>query len=230
MDTMDPRARTVLISNRDPAVRDLLAQRLEAEGYGIEQRGRDTPLLDLAREVHPSLILHTVVDGTVDDLIRLRRDDLVPLILLVDGSSPPVDAADLLDLGADDVVGTPSTPREVVARVRATLRRAASTPCPVSVAVRGLAIDLKARAVTVRGVPVELARREYDLLAFLSLHPAEVFSRSQLLTRVWDSDDAWQSAATVTEHVRRLRLRLGPAADGGEWIETVRGVGYRLRA
>jgi DNA-binding response OmpR family regulator len=164
---------------------------------------------------------------TEDELALLRRDSWVPVILLTDDGAP--DLAALLDLGADDVISKPFSPREVVARARATMRRAAGPP-PSGHIVRGdLEIDLRGRRVRVSGRLVELARREYDLLAFLAGHPGQVFSRGQLLQHVWGAEEGWQSAATVTEHVRRLRSRIGPAPDGAERIETVRSIGYRFR-
>lgn len=228
VNTVEADLSTVLVSDDDAAIRRLLVRRLEQEGYAVEQRGGGEALVDLVHELQPTLILRHADDQTADDLERLRRDDWVPLILIADADGPGA-PADLLDLGADDVVVKPFSPREVVARVRATLRRATRSPDAIVRSYPGLRVDLKARTVVANGEPVDLARREYDLLAFLSRHPTQVFTRGQLLAHVWSSDEGWLGPATVTEHVRRVRLRLGAGPDGHDWIETVRGVGYRFR-
>ena len=104
------------------------------------------------------------------------------------------------------------------ARVRALVRGDDNV-----ITCRGLTIDAEARAVTVEGRSIELTRREFDLLGFLASHPRQVFSREQLLSTVWRSSPDWQAAATVTEHIRRIRMKLGSG-----WIQNVRGVGYRF--
>jgi DNA-binding response OmpR family regulator len=220
---------TVLVADGDPTMRGVLVRRLEHEGFVVEESDRSPSLPDLARVHQPTLMICEVRPDTEDELDLLRRDSWVPVILLADdalGSDRPA----LLDLGADDVIAKPFSPREVVARARATMRRATGPPLALTLSHGDLHVDLRARAVTIGGAPVDLARREYDLLVFLLRHPGQVFTRNQLLRHVWSAEEGWQSTATVTEHVRRLRGRLGPAPDGGPRIETVRSVGYRFRA
>lgn len=227
--TLIPHETTILIADGDLEGRQMLARRLEQEGFRVDEHDRSASLRDLDRHHRPTLMICTASQDTEDELVLLRRESWVPLILLTDGNGSP-DLASLLDLGADDVVAMPFAPREVVARARATLRRAVGAP-PSSRIVRGdLELDLRGRRVRVGGRLVELARREYDLLAFLAGHPGQVFSRGQLLQHVWGAEEGWQSEATVTEHVRRLRGRIGPAPDGADRIETVRSIGYRFRA
>lgn len=227
--TLEPHETTVLVADPNADGRRMLARRLEQEGFRVDQHDRDASLRDLVRDHHPTLVICAAREDTEDELVLLRRDSWVPVILITEGNGSP-DLASLLDLGADDVVSKPVSPREVVARARATLRRAAGPP-PSGHIVRGdLELDLRGRRVRVGDRVVELARREYDLLAFLAGHPGQVFSRGQLLQHVWGAEEGWQSAATVTEHVRRVRSRLGPAPDGADRIETVRSIGYRFRA
>lgn len=128
-------------------------------------------------------------------------------------------------VGADDYVVKPFLARELVARIRAHRRRAAaSVEVAADVVVSGdVNVDLATREVSVAGVPVDLTAREFDLLAHLAASPRRVFSRDQLFAAVWGSSGDWQQEATVTEHVHRLRQKVGAAR-----IATVRGVGYRF--
>jgi two-component system response regulator ResD len=227
VDTVQPEVATVLVTTGEAGLRRQLVSRFEKEGYFVEQRDRSAALPDLARELRPTLIIGDMRSDTEDEIVRLRRDDWVPLILLA--GAPSYDSCDLLDLGADDVIAQPFSSREVVARARATLRRFVGPPVSPSLTFEGLSIDLKARRVEVHGVSVPLSRREYDLLVFLARHPGQVLTRRQLLQHVWGAEDGWQSPTTVTEHVRRVRLRIGTEREGRSRIETVRGVGYRFR-
>ena len=133
-----------------------------------------------------------------------------------------------LELGADDYVIKPFSPRELVARVRSVLRRA--TPKPVSGPIEfdGVEVDAGRRVATVDGVPVELTAKEFDVLAFLVGHARQVFSRSELLERVWGSSAEWQDPATVTVHIRRIRLKIEKDPQNPRWVQTVWGVGYRF--
>ncbi len=135
-----------------------------------------------------------------------------------------------LELGADDYVPKPFSPRELSARVRSVLRRSGPKEDSEVLTFGDLVIDNRTRQVTVSDEPVELTRREHELLAFLAASPGQVFSRAQLLEQVWDSSADWQDPATVTVHVRRLRQKLGAESRDPQWIQTVWGVGYRFDA
>jgi two-component system phosphate regulon response regulator PhoB len=132
----------------------------------------------------------------------------------------------------------PFSAAELSARIEAVLRRAsvrAAAPGPPPgpanrLAFDGLVVDLQTREVTVGGRKVEMTAKEFDLLAFLAASPRQVFSREQLLQQVWASSSDWQSDATITEHVRRLRRKIEEDPDHPRWIVTVRGVGYRFEA
>jgi DNA-binding response OmpR family regulator len=131
------------------------------------------------------------------------------------------------DLGADDYVVKPFLSREFAARVRSSLRRSRSTRGAVY-RFDTLEIRVDSREVTVDGRPVALSRREFDLLAYLAGHAGQAIPRDRLLRDVWQSSDAWQDTATVTEHIRRVRLKIEPDPAKPRWIQGVRNVGYRL--
>jgi DNA-binding response OmpR family regulator len=148
-------------------------------------------------------------------------------VIVLSGRSGETDRIIGLDLGADDYLVKPFSPGELAARVRSVLRRAR----PAAAAARtadGLWVDETSRDVTLDGCPVDLTAKEFDLLAFLVRHPRQVFTRAQLLQHVWGSAKGWQGEATVTEHVHRLRHKLGSAGAGHPVVQTIRGVGYRL--
>jgi two-component system alkaline phosphatase synthesis response regulator PhoP len=149
-------------------------------------------------------------------------------VIVLSGRSGETDRIVGLDLGADDYLVKPFSPGELAARVRSVLRRARSTTAAGPPVVCGrLALHAAAREITADGTAVELTAREYDLLAFLVAHPRQVFSRAQLLAQVWRSE-GWQGEATVTEHVHRLRAKLGLDPAARPRIRTMRGVGYQL--
>ena len=157
----------------------------------------------------------------------MRRNGELPVILLT-ARAEEVDRVTGLELGADDYVVKPFSPRELTARVRSVLRRSAPRHVPGSLTFDGLTIDTASREVAVEGSRVDLTAREFDLLAFLATNPRQVFSRGQLLEQVWDSSTAWQDPATVTVHVRRLRQKIDADPQNPRWVTTVWGVGYRF--
>jgi DNA-binding response OmpR family regulator len=160
-------------------------------------------------------------------LARLRETGTLPVILLTARDAED-DRIRGLDLGADDYVVKPFSPRELAARVRSLLRRARAAGPAGVLEFEGLRIDLGARDVSVGGEPAGLTRREFDVLATLASAPRQAFSRAQLLRRVWGSQEAWQTPATVTEHVRRLRRKIESDPERPRWVQTVQRVGYRF--
>ncbi len=229
---MDPSAPRVLVVDDDEAVRTLASWQLESDGFAVDQAGDGAEALTAIAVDRPDLVVLDLTMPGVGGLDVLRRvrtaaaTETLPVIVL-SGRSGETDRIVGLDLGADDYLVKPFSPGELAARVRSVLRRARpASPEPPVVSGR-LAIDAGAREISVDGEPVELTAREFDLLAFLVAHPRQVFSRAQLLGQVWRSE-GWQGEATVTEHVHRLRAKLGLDPAARPRIRTVRGVGYQL--
>jgi DNA-binding response OmpR family regulator len=160
----------------------------------------------------------------------IRRESDVPVIMLTARSSE-LDTVVGLEVGADDYLAKPFSTVELIARIRAALRRAAAPRAgngTEEVEAAGLRIDVGRHRVMVDGHEIELKPREFDLLRFLASHPGQVFARNQLLASVWGLDYSGDSR-TVDTHVKTLRERLGDVPEQPRWIETVRGVGYRFR-
>ena len=228
----------VLVVDDDQRARTVVAWQLEADGYAVTEAGDGAAALAQIEADRPDLV---VLDlslpgiGGLDVLRRVREAEgaaAAPLpVIVLSGRSGETDRIIGLDLGADDYLVKPFSPGELAARVRSLLRRAQAGAQPARNApAGGLWIDEASRDVTLDGSPVDLTAKEFDLLAFLARHPRQVFTRAQLLQHVWGSAHGWQGEATVTEHVHRLRHKLGEGADGRSRpvVQTVRGVGYRL--
>jgi DNA-binding response OmpR family regulator len=216
---------TVLVVDDEPLVRDVVARYLRRDGYDtIEAADGDTARALIEDDPPELVVLDLMLPGT-DGLALCRwiraRGDLPVIMLTARGEE--ADRIVGLDLGADDYVTKPFSPRELIARVRTVLRRAAPRETLPERLVHGdLALDAAAREVRLAGRPLRLTAKEFDLLFFLAAHPARVFSREQLMRRVWGYEAAVDTG-TVTVHVRRLRTKVGEAR-----LETVWGVGYRF--
>ena len=167
-------------------------------------------------------------DGDGVDLLRdIRAGDPLPVIVL-SGRDSERDRVSGLDLGADDYVTKPFSPRELASRVTSVLRRAATSPVATNLTFGDVTIDIRAREVHKSGKPVSLTAKEFDLLACLAQRPRTVISRADLLEKVWSAKEGTCSEATVTEHIRRLRLKLEDSSSAPRHLCAVRGVGYRL--
>jgi two-component system phosphate regulon response regulator PhoB len=151
-------------------------------------------------------------------------------VIIATGQADVETAVIGLRLGADDLMVKPFQPALFAARVGAVLRRAGAVRDKETLEFGELRIDLTAREVSLERLPVDMPAREFDLLAFLATHPRQVFTRSQLLEQVWESSSEWQDEATVTEHIRKIRLRIEADPRNPRWISTVRRVGYRFNA
>jgi two-component system response regulator RegX3 len=213
----------ILVVEDEEAIAEPLVDGLRREGYDVsrvatgegalEATPADLVLLDLRL---PDL------DG-LDVCRRLRERSRVPIIVLT-ARGEEADRVAGLELGADDYVVKPYGLRELIARIRAVSRRAASTGTNGSLRVAGLEVDERARRATLDGRELELTPKEFELLAALARDPGAALSRQRLLAEVWQT--SWYgSSKTIDVHVAALRRKLG---DPG-WIETVRGVGFRLR-
>jgi len=230
---IEPPGCRVLVVDDDERARTAVAWALEADGFDVEHADDGLRALDMLESAAPSLV---VLDlslpglGGLDVLRRLRdrerRDGEDPLpVIILSGRDGETDRIVGLDLGADDYLVKPFSPGELAARARSVLRRIRRPPA--AAVVPGVHVDPAAREATVDGRPVELTAKEFDLLHFLVEHPRRVFSRSQLLRHVWASNAGWQSEATVTEHIHRLRHKIEPHPGEPRRLRTVRGAGYR---
>lgn len=218
----------VLVVEDDPSMQRALTELLRRDGFAVHgvRTGGEAP--DAVEQFVPDLVILDLglPDMSGFDVLRaLRATHQIPLVVL-SGRADETDRVLALELGADDYVVKPFLNRELVARVRVRLRRPpANVDQAVSAAVTadGLVVDTGAREVTLDGAGIELTAKEFDLLAYLVQSPRQVFSRGQLLGAVWQSSAEWQTEATITEHVHRLRQKLG-----ADRIVTIRGVGYRF--
>jgi DNA-binding response OmpR family regulator len=216
----------VLIVEDDPSIQYALRELLHRDGFQVESSAEGAGVPGLLRDFEPHLVLLDLGLPDVNgfDLLRaVRHDHEVPIIVL-SGREAESDRVLALELGADDYVVKPFLNRELVARIRVRLRRPkGSRDDQAGIGDDDLRIDSMSREVTLRGQPVLLTAKEFDLLHQMASAPRRVFSRQQLLAAVWDSSDEWQSDSTVTEHVHRLRQKVG-----ADRIVTVRSVGYRF--
>jgi DNA-binding response OmpR family regulator len=214
---------SVLAIEDDADIAEVVRRSLHGAGMSCATAPTGSEGVITAERMRPDVILLDLdlpdADG-LDLLPRLR--DLAPVIVLT-GRRTEESVVTSLSLGAEDYVTKPFSPRVLVARIEVAARRDRVVSAQV-IRHGDLDIDLDRRLATLAGAPLELTRRELDLLAHLAERPGSVVSREELLAAVWQSSSEWQTAATVTEHVRRLRLKLGDP----HWIENVRGIGYRF--
>jgi DNA-binding response OmpR family regulator len=222
--------KTILVAEDDTNTRRALQHYLKRSGYEVTEAASVDQSLE-AVFAHPSDLVILDFDiggGTAEVLTTIRRRSSVPVIVC-SGRSSERDRVALLNLGADDVLAKPYSFAELEARMRAVLRRGHATPT-TTLDHGDLVIDQGTRKVTVHGVEVVMTRKEFDLLAFLASAPGRVFSREDLLERVWGSNGRWQGRSTVTEHIRRVRLKIETDPENPRWITTIRGIGYRFTA
>lgn len=227
---------TILVVDDEPNIREVLTAYLERELYRVLTAATgDDALLTIELE-QPDLIVLDLMLPRVDGLEitrRVRAKSNVPIIMLT-ARGDETDKLIGLGLGADDYLSKPFSPRELVARVKAVLRRS-NAPAPVAGAPSaagvlkfpGLRINSSTRNVEVNGQRIDLTAKEFDLLLFLARNAGQVFSRSQLLDQVWDYT-YYGDASTVTVHVRRLREKVEPDPVRPRFIKTVWGVGYKF--
>jgi DNA-binding response OmpR family regulator len=228
----------VLVVDDEAQIRVVLRAYLEREGYAVAEAATGTEALALAGTMPPDLVLLDIGLPDLDGLEVLRRLRMTSDVygVMVTARAEEVDLLVGLSVGADDYISKPFSPREVVARVKTVLRRgrippepATSTPVPVASACQfaGLAIDPERREVRAGEGLVDLSALEFDLLAALASSPGRVFSRAQLLERVWGYA-FFGDERVVDVHIRNLRRALGDDAAAPAIIGTVRGVGYKF--
>jgi DNA-binding response OmpR family regulator len=216
---------TIVVVDDEPNIADLVDLYLSREGYRVLKAASGAAGLDAVRNHHPRLVVLDVGLPDIDGLEvckQLRRTSQIPVIFLTarDGE---VDRVLGLELGGDDYVTKPFSPAELVARVKAVLRRADGGAAPEVVQVGPVVVDLARREVLVHDAPVELTTKEFELLRFLAERPGLALSRQQILDGVW-GPDWYGDARTVDVHIAQVRKKLGDALT----ITTVRSIGYRL--
>lgn len=221
----------MLVVDDDPDVRALIIDVLTDEGFKTDSADNADAALTKLRD-HPADVVLLDVSmpsmSGIDLMGEIRKHSEVPIIF-VTGKGGETDKVLGLRMGADDYVVKPFSAAELVARIHSVLRRAHREPTGEQRLEFGdLAMDLQTREVVLKGDVIDTTAKEFDLLVFLAQAPRRVFSREQILKSVWDSSGNWQDAATVTEHVRRLRKKIEPDPDEPRWLKTVRGVGYRF--
>ena len=228
---------SVLVVDDERTIADVVARYLERAGYEARVALDGARALALAEERRPDLVVLDLMLPRVDGLEVLRRlrqqgereHHRPPAIILLTAKGEETDRVVGLRLGADDYVVKPFSPRELVARVDAVLRRLGPDRAEPAepMAFGDLVIDPAARRVLRGGEEVALTQREFDLLAYLASHPGEVFSREQLMDAVWHYS-FYSDTSTVTVHIRRLRAKIEATPEEPRRLQTVWGIGYRF--
>jgi DNA-binding response OmpR family regulator len=221
----------ILVVEDEASIAGPFSSALRRAGFAAEVVGTAAGALDAARRRPPDLIVLdlSLPDGDGRDVCRtLRGESDVPILMLT-ARGTELDRVVGLELGADDYVVKPFSSAEVIARIRAILRRGRREASPPSYEIDGLTIDVASRRATLDGGALDLTRKEFDLLARLARDAGRVVSREALMTDVWDTN--WfGSTKTLDVHIGWLRRKLGDDPAAPRWIETVRGIGFRFRA
>jgi two-component system phosphate regulon response regulator PhoB len=225
-------AETVLVVEDEPDIAELLQYVLTQEGFHVETAPDGRTALERARHVHPSLVVLDLMLPEVPGMEVLKALKGAPetrgaRVILLTAKKDELDRVLGFELGADDYVTKPFSPRELVLRAKAVLKRGADVPAAESGRIRSgpIEVDLENHVVLLQGKALRLTLTEFRLLADLVRARGRVRSREALLAEVWGYDSEVLSR-TVDTHVRRLRHKLGPASA---WLVTVRGVGYRVQ-
>ncbi len=224
----------VLVVDDEAAIVELVSYNLSREGFEVLVTADGAEALKMARKEAPDLVILDVMLPSMSGLDvcrQLRRETEIPIILLT-ARKDEVDRVLGLELGADDYVTKPFSPRELVARVKAILRRSRGREDESGdsheISRTGLTVDLERREASLDGKTLHLTFTEFELLHILAKNPGRAFTRDDLLMRVW-GQDFFGDARTVDVHVRHLREKLREDPQTPRFIETVRGVGYRFR-
>ena len=232
----DPLTGRVLVVDDEVDLAELVAEYLRKAGLEVAVRHDGTEAVVAVRDFAPDVLVLDLglpgIDGI--EVCRQVRTFSDCHVLMLTARDDEVDKIVGLSVGADDYVTKPFSPRELVARVQAMLRRARTRPVPVpsepagqGLVIGDLVVDEAARQVHLGGAPVALTRIEFDLLAALAAHPQLVLSRRQLVEMVWDT--AWTGDAHLVDvHIGRIRKKLGDEAASPKFIHTIRGIGFRM--
>ncbi len=226
-------SKRVLIVDDEPQIGEVLSAYLQADGYTPTVCGTVAEAMHALEETPPSLLLLdiTLPDGSGLDILRAVQARSIPAIMLT-ARADELDRIVGLEIGADDYITKPFSPREVVARVRAVMRRSEDRPAPAveggaKLRIADLEIDRAAHEVTVAGKRANLTPSEFKLLEALALHPGQALTRAQLLDQL--SDDGSIFERTLDRHVNNLRHKIEPDPQQPVYVQTVYGVGYRMR-
>ena len=224
-------AKKVLIVDDEKDIVELIAYNLKKEGFAADSApDGETALAKIKKGNYGLVILDLMLPGLQGiELCRILRNDpatsSLPVIMLT-AKGEEVDKVVGLEMGADDYITKPFSPRELVARINAVLRRAEERPASARIIKEGvLVIDKDAYAVTRKGIPLKLSATEFRLLLYLVERKGRVFNREQLLNAVW-SDEAFVEPRTVDVHIRRLRAQIEENPSSPRYIKTLRGAGY----
>ena len=226
-------SKRVLVVEDDDTLQAALQYNLGKEGYCVIGATDGEMALEMARLRNPTVIILDVMIPKLDGLevCRILRSEMTVPILILTARDQEIDKVSGLDLGADHYMTKPFSMRELLARVRALIRRAAMDDFPWTqreiLAVGDLVLNLKARTVLFKETRLDLKPKEYDLLVFLAMHPGRVFNRDQLLDEVWGIN-FFGDSRTVDVHVRWLREKIESEPGSPKHIITVRGTGYRF--
>lgn len=223
----------LLVVDDEAKIRELVGAYLQKEGYLVHEAGSGLEVLEKVRALHFDVIILDLMMPGMDGLElcrEIRKDSDVPVIMLT-ARGDEIDRVLGLEMGADDYIVKPFSPRELVARVKAVLRRArkgepAGRP-QTAIGAGDLSIDEETREVSVSGRQISLTPREYELLLRLARHPGRVFTREQLLEQVWGYD-FFGEARTVDTHITRIREKIARVRGDRQYITTVWGVGYKF--
>jgi two-component system, OmpR family, phosphate regulon response regulator PhoB len=223
---------SILVVEQDPATRNLVTRNLRHAGYKVIHARSYSEAEELARTTRPAAALFDWTPETpaLTFVRQLRSDERTAQmsLIIVSARSSEQDRVAALESGADDYVTKPYSVRELLARIKAVLRRRTPHLADDTVVIRGLKFEPAARRVTADGCDIQLRNTEFRLLHFFMTHPQRTFSRCQLLDEVW-GNEAFVEERTVDVHVRRLRRALARSRHDA-LIETVRGIGYRFRS
>lgn len=231
---------TILVVDDEQTIREVVQRYLELEGFNVIQAGTGTEALQVLQSHNADLIVLDIMLPGIDGFAITRKlrnpADYAPLsingdvpIIFLTARTDEVDRIMGFEIGADDYIVKPFSPRELVARVKAVIRRSSvgvtNSEAPIN--YDNLYLDPRSRTVTVDASLISLTAKEFDLLWFLARHPRQVFSRSQLLDNVWGYE-FYGDESTVTVHVRRLREKIEPDPAKPLYIQTVWGIGYKF--
>jgi DNA-binding response OmpR family regulator len=224
--------RTVLVIEDEATIAQAVAARLRSEGFAVEVAVDGPGGVDACARLQPDLVVLDLMLPGIDgiEVCRQLRTFCDAYVLMLTARSEEIDRVVGLTVGADDYLAKPFSPRELVARVKALLRRPRTSPTPAAAPVlaHGLEVDVARHVVRVDGATVELTPLEFGVLAVLASEPGVVVSRARIFDEVWDEGPLIDNHL-VDVHVANLRRKLGDDPERPRFVETVRGVGYRLR-